>query len=387
MFNFFRKKNQAESVIPVITPAIQELSDSALALGSSPAAVDFLLHQYLSHKITENEFEDLLENSIYIVDLNYLKEKFLISEKPEEMPKRYVYPAATIGACFGDISGSAYEFETRASVRKELNYGNCLIPSSIYTDDSILTCATAYAIKNLSVQTSNRKLELADFTKENLFPYVVNPFIDAYLKFTNDYPNASYGGAFFSWALANEKHPYGSYGNGSAMRVAPVADSFSDPNDIIFYATASAAATHNHYEGIKGAIVTAMATHMAYQGYSKEQIFQYIIKFYPTDLMRNYLKSNIVLSQFTLAELKLKYGPTICQYAVPAAAVCFFYSNSYEDVITNCLSFVGDTDTIAAIAGAVAGAYYGVPEKAQEYVKGKFPKDLYSYIEKLQKEK
>ena len=80
MFNFFRKKNQNESIIPVITPSIQELSDSALALGSSPAAVDFLLHQYLSHKITENEFEDLLENSIYIVDLNNLKEKFLISE-------------------------------------------------------------------------------------------------------------------------------------------------------------------------------------------------------------------------------------------------------------------------------------------------------------------
>ena len=122
MFNFFIKKKQDESVIPAITPAIQELSDSALALGSSPAAVDFLLHQYLSHKITEEELEDLLEDSIYIVDLNDLKAKFLPSAKPEEMPKEYSYPAATIGACFGDIAGSAYEFETRASAHKELTY-------------------------------------------------------------------------------------------------------------------------------------------------------------------------------------------------------------------------------------------------------------------------
>lgn len=171
------------------------------------------------------------------------------------------------------------------------------------------------------------------------------------------FPGQGYSPGVYHWAIYKNNTPYGSLGNGSAMRVSPIGVFFNDVKKVIIYAIASAATTHNHPEGIKGAVVTAVSVWMALNGYSKEVIYNYMKKHY----------HNIYgFVNYNMAELKypnkLGKSDATCMFAVPAAIICFYYANNYEETINNCLSFAGDTDTIGAIAGGIAGAYYGVPE-------------------------
>ena len=363
---------------PNLSPTLMECARKQLELGSAPASIKLIVDSYLKGEITEKEFEDLCEESIYVIDLEYLKNKFKIITEPEESPKTHDIPAAFYGASFNDIAGSKYEFTYKLKDREGLTFDNCICTDSQPTDDTILSCATAVGMKQKLIINDKQTISLKEYHKNTTYPFANNPFSSIYKDYAKrPFAGASYGGGFYSWLHSDEIRPYGSYGNGSAMRVSPIGDYFDNQEDVIVYAAASAAATHNHMEGVIGAVVTAMAIWMAKQGYSKKQIFDYIIGFYPEERTEKYIYKGISLKEFTMEELKYAIGPPICQYSVPAAAICFYYADSFEDVTNNILSFEGDTDTIGAIAGSIAGAYYGIPEYAKNVVDERKPEEIF----------
>ena len=253
---------------------------------------------------------------------------------------------ASIGGIFGDIAGSRYEFF--GGDRSGITFENAVSKYSQITDDSVLLLATLAAVN------SSNKLSYAE----------------AYRDFYHKYPMAGYGSGFVKWALEGVG-PYGSFGNGSAMRVASIGELFDDIDNVIRHAIASAECTHNHPEGIKGAVVTAVCIWMGRHGYSKNDILAYVKKHYAT---QNFIE------HYQMEELRNcaqgSYGAT-CQFSVPAAITCFTESDNYEDCIINALSFEGDSDTIACISGAIAAAYYGyLPENVRTIVSEKLPTEL-----------
>ena len=205
---------------------------------------------------------------------------------------------AIIGAILGDIAGSKWEFNRP----KDLDYEHIELfqDDSYYTDDTVLSVATKYALEN----------EVS--------------FKDAYNEFGNDYIDCGYGDRFFEWLIFKSKKPYKSCGNGSAMRVSPVIDFAKSRDDIIKYATMSAECTHNHQEGIKGAVVTAACGWMAKNGASKKEIEEYASREYPAG---SYYKYPVSMSMKELREV-YRWDET-CQGSVPAAIRCFLDSEDY----------------------------------------------------------
>jgi ADP-ribosylglycohydrolase len=223
-----------------------------------------------------------------------------------------------IGAVIGDIIGSRFEFNNHRSEDFTL-----FTESSKITDDTILTIATADCLLH---------------NKE---------YANTYQLYAQKYPNGNYGGMFSKWMYAPNPKPYGSFGNGSGMRVSPVGWFFSSLEDTLKEAEKSAAVTHNHPEGIKGAQSIAMAIFLARNGSSKEEIksaigskFKYTLDF-NLDTLR---KTN------TFDET--------CQVTVPQSIYCFLISNSFEDAIRKAISIGGDSDTIACMTGGIAEAFY-----------------------------
>ena len=252
-----------------------------------------------------------------------------------------------IGAIYGDIVGSAYEFNNIKTKDFEL-FGN----NSVFTDDTVMTLAVANAIIKIDQISVNKSM--------NTFKNILVPEMH---KLGEKYPNAGYGGHFGWWLMEKETEPYGSYGNGSAMRVSPVAWYATSLDQAIDLAIGSAAVTHNHPEGIKGAVVTAGATYLARTGASMEEIKAFVGKYYNID--------------FTLDEIRPTYEfNETCQNTVPQAMQAFFESTSFEDAIRNAISIGGDSDTLAAITGAVAEAYYGMSEEQIEAVKSRLDPPL-----------
>ena len=174
------------------------------------------------------------------------------------------------------------------------------------------------------------------------------------------YPKAGYGSMFSDWLCSNNPQPYNSFGNGSAMRVSPVVYFAKSLEEVKELSRIVTSVTHNHPEGIKGAEAAAVAAYMALHESKKEEIFAVInAEYYPMN--------------FTLDEIRADYEfNETCQETVPQALKAFFEATSFEDAIRNAISIGGDSDTIAAITGAVAGAYYGVPlhieHKALKYL-------------------
>ena len=167
------------------------------------------------------------------------------------------------------------------------------------------------------------------------------------------YPDCGYGGHFAGWLVFGDRAPYNSYGNGSAMRVSPVGWYANTLEEAELIARATADVTHNHPEGIKGAISTAGAVFLARTGATIDEIKNYISEFYTID--------------FTIDEIRPYYTFNVsCQGTVPQAMQAFFESESFEDAIRNAISIGGDSDTLAAITGAVAEAYYGIPDDLKE---------------------
>lgn len=236
-----------------------------------------------------------------------------------------------IGAIFGDIVGSVYEFNNIKTKNFELFGKRCF-----FTDDTVMTVAVADALMQLEGAD-----DIEQF-KKNL--------IKTMYRYGKKYPNAGYGGNFGRWLIQEDEKPYGSYGNGSAMRVSPVAWYADSLEKTIAYATASAEVTHNHPEGIKGAVVTAGAIYLARTGADMGRIKEFVNGYYNMD--------------FTLEETRATYFfNETCQMTVPQAMQVFFESTSFEDTIRNAISLGGDSDTLAAIAGAVAEAYYSLTEE------------------------
>lgn len=241
-----------------------------------------------------------------------------------------------IGAILGDVVGSIYEFDNIKTKEFELFGKDCA-----FTDDSVMTIAVAEALmQSETVDGSN-----IDNFKETL--------IDVMHKIGIKYPDCGYGGHFARWIIFRKRKPYGSYGNGSAMRVSPVGWYAKTLEEAELIARATAEVSHNHPEGIKGAVATAGAVFLARDGKAMEEIKEYISKFYTID--------------FTLDEIRPFYRFDVtCQGTVPQAMQAFFESESFEDAIRNAISIGGDSDTLAAITGAVAEAYYGIPEDLKE---------------------
>ena len=256
---------------------------------------------------------------------------------------------AIIGAILGDIVGSKWEFNRPWNLDwkgVELFAKDCF-----YTDDTVLTIATKYALQN--------KVS----------------FTDAYYEFGIKYPNCSYGGGFSKWLKSSDRQPYNSCGNGSAMRVSPIVDFFDTLGSVSQYAESSAVCTHNHAEGIKGAVVTAVCGFMAKTGASKKKIEEYALRQYPED-------SCLYPVSMTLDEMRRECGwDTTCQGSVPVAIRCFLDSEDYESFLRNVLSIRCDTDTLCAIGGGIAEEFYhGTVPNAHELLESYLPKELYDLV-------
>jgi len=248
-----------------------------------------------------------------------------------------------LGAIVGDILGSYYEFHKIKSKEFDLFH-----PESKFTDDTVLTCAIANSILNgISYKDS-----VSDFGLR--------------------YFEVGYGSSFKKWLKSDNKEPYNSWGNGSAMRVSPVAWAYDNEEKVLQEARKTAKITHNHPEGIKGAQATALAIFMARNGASKEAIKKRISKDYQYDLNRK------------VDEIRPTYKFEIsCQKSVPESIICFLESTSFEDCIRNCISLGGDADTISAIAGSIAEAYYGIPENIEKQICRYLSKELMQIVEEF----
>lgn len=238
------------------------------------------------------------------------------------------------GAVIGDIVGSRFEFDKgNKSKDFELFENGC-----VFTDDTIMTVAVAEALLDAGKDADEQ------CAKINL--------IRSMKKWGKKYPYAGYGARFISWVLSDDPEPYGSYGNGSGMRVSPVGWLYGTIERTREVARWTAEITHNHPEGIKGAESTAAAIFLARQGASKDDIRDYITSEFGYDLNR------------TLDDIRPTYHHVEdCMHTMPEAFECFLEAESYEDCLRNVMYIGGDTDTLGAIAGAVAEAFWGIPVK------------------------
>ena len=238
-----------------------------------------------------------------------------------------------IGAIIGDIVGSRFEFDNHLS--KEFEFFH---PSCEFTDDTVMTCAVAQALMDC-------KTDYSDLSEKT---------VEAMQRIGRQFPDCGYGARFYHWMFSDDPQPYNSFGNGSAMRVSPVGFAARDVEEAKKLSAAVTCISHNHPEGMKGAEATAVAIVMARQGKSKEEIRTAMEAYYDLGTSGEEYRTQWQ-----------GHGREICQVSLPQALVCFFEGESFEDVIRNCISIGGDSDTIAAIAGGIAEAYYGVPEKSQ----------------------
>ena len=250
------------------------------------------------------------------------------------------------GAILGDMIGAPYEFD----MGKKTKEFPLFCTESHYTDDSVMTIAVAEALLDNQFQDD-------ETIKAGL--------VDSMRKWGRKYPDAGYGGKFWHWLRSKDPKPYGSYGNGSAMRVSSAGWLFDTMEQTRHMARLTAEVTHNHPEGIKGAESTACAIFLARTGHSKDEIKDYIIKEFGYDLSR------------TCDQIRPAYHHVeSCQGTVPEAITAFLEGTDFEDVIRTAVSLGGDCDTLTCIAGSIAEAFYGVPEQLKDECRSRLPKDM-----------
>ena len=248
-----------------------------------------------------------------------------------------------LGAIIGDIVGSRFERHNHKSKDFELFTDQCR-----FTDDTAMTVAIAKAL----LECKGNYTDLG------------NRAIRCMQEIGQKYPDARYGRIFYQWLHKKAPDPYWSYGNGSAMRVSPVAYVAKSAKECIELAEAVTRVSHDHPEGIKGAEAAALATWGALNGATKSMI-------------QKRIEDQYYILDFAIDEIRPKYRfDASCQGSVPQAIEAFLESENFEDTIRIAVSLGGDSDTIAAIAGGIAGAYYGVPNdlrlKAIEYLPAEF---------------
>ena len=251
-----------------------------------------------------------------------------------------------LGAILGDIVGSPFEFDHNNYKHKDFPL---LSEKSHFTDDTVMTVAVA---RGLMAGQGNAQKTFAEVQHEMQY-------------WGRKYPDAGYGGMFGQWLYAEHSEPYGSFGNGSAMRVAAAGWLFDTLDKTLEMAKATAEVTHNHPEGIKGAQATAAAIFLARTGHSKPEIRQYVEQTFGYDLSR------------TCDEIRPYYCHVeTCQQTVPEAIIAFLESNSFEDALRNAVSLGGDSDTLACITGGIAEAFYGMPQELRAETLKRLPEDL-----------
>ena len=250
-----------------------------------------------------------------------------------------------LGAIIGDIIGSVVEFNPIHTTEF-----NALNPRCFFTDDSVLTLATAEVL-----------LHGGDYG-------------EAYRRWGKKYPHRGYGGMFARWLADPNMGPYNSLGNGSAMRVAPVGWAFDSLEETLEEAKRAAECTHNHPEGIKGAQATAAAIFLARRGKDKAEIKSYLETTFEYDLSR------------TVEEVrKTSVFDETCPVSVPEAFIAFLGAESYEQTVRITISFGADADTQACIAGAIAEAYWrDIPRDWQEFAQSKLDEYATSTIKEFQ---
>lgn len=262
-----------------------------------------------------------------------------------------------IGAIIGDIIGSRFEFNNHKSKEFELFTGECRV-----TDDSIMTLAIAKSI----IETEKIiKSSFGGYNHDSEYYSILEEISIKYMQEIGlKYPNCGYGGMFRQWVFSNNPKPYNSFGNGSAMRISPVGFAARSAQEACELSKAVTKTTHNHHEGIKGAEATALAIFMARRGATKREI-------------RNEINRKYYSLDFKIDEIRDAYEfNATCQGSVPQAIVAFLESTSFEDAIRIAISIGGDSDTLAAITGSIAEAYYGVPEEIKSKALSYLDKDL-----------
>ena len=234
-----------------------------------------------------------------------------------------------LGAIIGDIVGSRFEWHNNRNKTFDFLTYKCF-----FTDDSVMSLAVAKAILDCK----------GDYSK------LSDNAVAAMQEIGRPYPSCGYGGMFYEWMYSDNPKPYHSFGNGAAMRVSAcgfAANTLEEAKELSFKVTK---VTHDHPEGIKGAEATAVAIFLARQGYSILEI-------------RDYINAHYYKMNFTLDGIRDTYQfNETCQDTVPQAMQAFFESESFEDAVRNAISVGGDSDTLAAITGTVAEAYYGMCE-------------------------
>ncbi|MBR5534082.1 MAG: ADP-ribosylglycohydrolase family protein [Ruminiclostridium sp.] len=238
-----------------------------------------------------------------------------------------------LGALFGDIIGSVYEWNNYKGKDFPL-----LQPACRMTDDSVMTAAVASALLLRG--------------GEDAFDAIL---VREMQSLGRKYPRAGYGARFEKWLQTRDPKPYYSFGNGSGMRVSPVAWAAHSLEECLALGEASARVTHDHPDGIAGARVVAGAVYLARTGAGKEAVRSFVEGYYPLN--------------FTLDQIRADYSFDVsCAGSVPQAMEAFLESESFEDAIRNAISIGGDSDTIACMTGAVAEAFYGVPDQIKAQV-------------------
>lgn len=253
-----------------------------------------------------------------------------------------------IGAIIGDIAGSCYEFDNTSDYNFPM-----FTRKNDFTDDTICTIAIADAILNgIDYQTSLR-------------------------KWCRKYPHpmGEYGGYFFNWVMRPDPYPYNSFGNGSAMRVSPIAWLFDNEQEVITEAEKSATVTHNHPEGIKGAVAIAVAIfRMRTASTKSNDIFEAVAKEYYGDNVFSNLPEK-------------GFFDVTCQGCVPLALYLATHATDFEDAIRLAVSYGGDTDTVGAIVGSLAEAQYAVPADMADCAKRYLPQEMLDVVSKFENQK
>ena len=266
-----------------------------------------------------------------------------------------------IGAILGDIVGCPYEFDRSPKIK---DFGPLFIENSMYTDDTVMTIAVADGLMNAGLDADAESIR--------------HEIVRSMKAWGRKYPSAGYGGRFIWWLQLDDDNPYGSWGNGSAMRVSSAGWLYDTIERTREVARATAEVTHNHPEGIKGAEATASAIYLARTGKSKDEIKQYIIDEFGYDLSG------------TLDDIRQNYHHVeSCQQTVPEAITAFLEGNDFEDVVRNAVSLGGDCDTLTCIASGIAEAFYGIPENYKAEALSRIEddmRDVYSRFCQLIKE-
>ena len=255
-----------------------------------------------------------------------------------------------IGAIIGDIAGSRFEWDNHRSKDFEL-----FTPKCFATDDSIMSLAVAEALMRARADFSDLSAQAVRCMQEVGRPY----------------PDCGYGGRFLGWMYADDPQPYHSFGNGAAMRVSACGLAAKSVEEAKALSRAVTIVTHDHPEGLKGAEATAVAVYMGKSGAPMADIHACMEGYYALD--------------FTLDAIRATYRfNETCQQTVPQALEAFFESTGFEDAIRNAISIGGDSDTVAAITGGVAGAYYGVPEALSRAARGYLDARLLDILERFE---